>query len=78
LPWRLVAVYEGTSLAGDRLAAEWSPIGSSLGLPDFTVFDPSARQLAWGGVLATGFFGSRWEVVPELTALRDPAPPARR
>jgi hypothetical protein len=65
-PDRLVTVYMGSDTEGQELSTFFNPVHSGSGLPDFIVFDKSVQDLGWGGMIAAGFFDSRWQVDPDL------------
>jgi hypothetical protein len=61
-PERLIVVHEGSDLQGLRLSDFFRGTYAGAGLPDFIVFDNDVRTLGWGGVIAAGFFDSRWKL----------------
>jgi len=65
-PGRLVTVYMGSDLEGQELSTFFRSIYSGSGLPDFIIFDSSVRNLGWGGMVAAGFFDSRWQLDRDL------------
>jgi len=65
-PWKLVTVYMGSDLEGQELSTFFKSIYSGSGLPDFIIFDSSVRGLGWGGMIAAGFFDSRWQLDRDL------------
>ncbi len=60
-PEKLVALFAGTSLEGERLSLVFQPIYSASGVPDFIVFSPDVRRYGWAGVKAAGFFSLCWD-----------------
>jgi predicted peptidase len=64
---RLVVVHEGVGVKGQDLSTFFSTIYAGAGLPDFLIFDGSVRRKGWGGIIAAGFFDSRWRVDGTLT-----------
>ena len=65
-PGRLVTVYMGSDLKGQEISTSFRSVYSGSGLPDFIIFDGSVRSLGWGGMIAAGFFDSRWRLDRDL------------
>jgi hypothetical protein len=65
-PDRLVTVYMGSDLEGQELSTFFRFLYAGSGLPDFIVFDGSVQNLGWGGMIAAGFFDSRWRLDRDL------------
>jgi len=61
-PERLVAVFSGTTLRGERNSILFHPLFSASGVPDFVLFDADVKMLGWGGVRAAGFFSNNWDL----------------
>jgi pimeloyl-ACP methyl ester carboxylesterase len=61
-PEKLVCVHEGVGLDGLKLSTLFTAIYSGAGLPDFMIFDKTARLKGWGGVVCAGFFDSDWQL----------------
>jgi hypothetical protein len=49
-------------LDGLKLSTLFTAIYSGAGLPDFMIFDKTARLKGWGGVVCAGFFDSDWQL----------------
>jgi hypothetical protein len=69
-PGQLVFVHEGEGLEGLRLSTFFGTLYSGAGLPDFMIFDGSARKSGWAGVVTAGFFDAAWKVKRDLTYRR--------
>jgi hypothetical protein len=65
-PGRLVTVYMGSDKEGQELSTFFRSAYSGSGLPDFVIFDGMVRSLGWGGMIAAGFFDSRWQLDRDL------------
>jgi dienelactone hydrolase len=60
-PEKLIAVHMGSDQEGQELSTFFRTVYSGSGLPDFVIFDSTVRSLGWGGMIAAGFFDSRWQ-----------------
>jgi hypothetical protein len=65
-PDKLVTVYMGSDKEGQELSTFFRSVYSGSGLPDFVIFDGTVRSLGWGGMIAAGFFDSRWRLDRDL------------
>jgi pimeloyl-ACP methyl ester carboxylesterase len=63
---RLAVIYEGSDTEGLRLSTFFRAVYPGSGLPDLIVFDGSVKRCGWGGVIAAGFFDSKWQLDPSL------------
>ena len=70
-PERFVCVHEGVGLDGLKLSTFFTPLYSGAGLPDFIIFNDSAKLKGWGGVICAGFFDSDWQMDESLLYLRE-------
>ncbi len=70
-PERFVLLYSPTTKRAQRYLGLFSVIYSASGLPDFIIWDSSARRYGWGGVTATGFFDKDWQIERNLIFLRE-------
>lgn len=59
---RLAFIHEGIGPDGLKLSTFFGTLYSGAGLPDFVIFDQSVETKGWGGVIAAGFFDSRWSL----------------
>lgn len=67
---RFVLVYAAANQDMERFAGLFSTLYSSAGLPDFLVWDKSALNFGWAGVVAAGFFDSHWQLDKSLMFIK--------
>jgi predicted esterase len=59
---RFVLLYSATNQAMERFCGLFSTLYSSAGLPDFLVWDRTALDFGWAGLVCAGFFDQHWRL----------------
>jgi dienelactone hydrolase len=70
-PEKFVLLYSATTQKAMKYMNLFSTLYSGAGLPDFIVWDESAAQYGWGGVVATGFFDKNWKLDEKLMYVKE-------
>ena len=65
-----MVVNQGTDREGLGLLTSMRTVYAGAGLPDFVIFDGEISRRGWGGIIAAGFFDSRWQLDPGLMYYR--------
>lgn len=63
---RFVLLYSASNQDMERFTGLFSTLYSSAGLPDFIVWDKTALNYGWAGVVAAGFFDQNWRIDKNL------------
>jgi len=69
-PDKFVLLYSATNQDMERFTGLFSTLYSSAGLPDFLVWDKSALDFGWAGVVCAGFFDQNWRIDKNLMFLK--------
>lgn len=67
---KFVLLYSATNQDMERFAGLFSTLYSSAGLPDFLVWDKSALNFGWAGIVAAGFFDAHWRLDKSLMYIK--------
>ena len=65
-PKKFVLLYSATNQDMEKYTGLFSTLYSSAGLPDFIVWDKSALNYGWAGVICAGFFDQNWRLDKNL------------
>ncbi len=68
---KFVLLYSATNQNMEKYCGLFSTLYSSAGLPDFIVWDKSAMNFGWAGVVAAGFFDSHWRLDKSLMYIKE-------
>jgi predicted esterase len=69
-PDKFVLLYSATNQDMEKYTGLFSTLYSSAGLPDFLVWDKSALNFGWAGVVCAGFFDHNWQLDKNLMYLK--------
>jgi dienelactone hydrolase len=69
-PDKFVLLYSATNQDMEKYTGLFSTLYSSAGLPDFLVWDKSALNYGWAGVICAGFFDQNWRINKNLMYLK--------
>jgi hypothetical protein len=67
---KFVLLYSAANQDMERFAGLFSTLYSSAGLPDFIVWDKTALNFGWAGVVCAGFFDQDWRLDKNLMYLK--------
>ena len=67
---KFVLLYSATNPGMEKYTGLFSTLYSSAGLPDFIIWDKSARNYGWAGVVCAGFFDKNWRLDKNLMYLK--------
>jgi pimeloyl-ACP methyl ester carboxylesterase len=60
-PEKYVVIKGGTSPKAEELSGLFNVIYSGSGLPDFIIYDETAKEKGWAAIIAAGFFDINWK-----------------
>ncbi len=69
-PEKYVVIKGGTSAKGEELAGLFNVIFSGSGLPDFIIYDKTAKEKGWAAFIDAGFFDLNWKFSNSLAYVK--------